>query len=600
MNTFLLFLAILQSSTPHSSDISVSSGLHPNTSSIEFNSKFQQVKCYGCSKLVNADWNFCKHCGTNLQAKKDEPNKQPTFIPLEAINVNLNQGHEWTKWNGITSVAEKLQVGAVWYCVKDDEHSIGSRVYQLNGRFTALQGQFGVSDSTLTIHNVGYLPLTYRPSAGRFYAEVDGKKLIELGAEANTAPKDFNIELPTSGTLRLTVEGGCLFNPMLLLSSGYKPTETESKLSIENLVKINRLENEMPIDKLFTIWRYENAGIPNPGHIQQTMTVAGRLFNGLVLQSTTIGGNLGKRMYLLDEKPRNLKMKIGINDESNLNQGSITVKVDGEVLLQERVSKGEPLREISQYLGSASSMVLVIEGGIVCCNPRVEVVDVSRTLAWLTESQSSSPKLIMEGLESIHSPGSPGTLNFLDSGGKSISTVSSWEPFVVDEATKPEAFAAGRLFGKGRIIALAHEQVLLQPNLGSNLKFRRRCLEWLSKKFNPRVMYTRGHDEKSSFNSFSTPIDTLSLGSLEKVDTVLVGNAWAPFSSSEIDTLEKFVVNGGSIMFVGLGWSFPQFNPNQTIESYPMNVLGARFGISWNLKVASLKSGDKAIFFRKG
>jgi hypothetical protein len=53
------------------------------------------------------------------------------------------------------------------------------------------------------------------------------------------------------------------------------------------------------------------------------------------------------------------------------------------------------------------------------------------------------------------------------------------------------------------------------------------------------------------------------------------------FSQQEIDALKSFVLNGGGLLLLGLGWSWELYNPGRTLDEYPMNILGEIFGIRW-------------------
>lgn len=73
--------------------------------------------------------------------------------------------------------------------------------------------------------------------------------------------------------------------------------------------------------------------------------------------------------------------------------------------------------------------------------------------------------------------------------------------------------------------------------------------------------------------------------SLKQADIALIGNAWNSFSDDEVHVLSNFVENGGSLLLLGLGWSFEDYNPKKGINAYPMNQIGKGFGIRWNTEV---------------
>jgi hypothetical protein len=87
-------------------------------------------------------------------------------------------------------------------------------------------------------------------------------------------------------------------------------------------------------------------------------------------------------------------------------------------------------------------------------------------------------------------------------------------------------------------------------------------------------------------------IDDRTLGD---VGVLIIGNAWFSFQPDEIKAIERFVANGGGVFLAGLGWSWvsdannpeatcpnaPPVPTPVTLDTYPMNVLGAHFGVRW-------------------
>lgn len=82
---------------------------------------------------------------------------------------------------------------------------------------------------------------------------------------------------------------------------------------------------------------------------------------------------------------------------------------------------------------------------------------------------------------------------------------------------------------------------------------------------------------------------------LRKGNILVIGNAWGNFTQSEIDAVEDFVKNGGSLFVGGLGWSWGKYIPEydvcklekkvgqkiQDISTYPMNRLVEPYKMQW-------------------
>jgi hypothetical protein len=152
-----------------------------------------------------------------------------------------------------------------------------------------------------------------------------------------------------------------------------------------------------------------------------------------------------------------------------------------------------------------------------------------------------------------------------------------------------------KAWGCGRIAVWAgHEGAFAKEGDGvaQNDKFRENLLGWLLGT-GTRLGCTSTHSEWFGCNSFSPVLSSwltargvtpaavdrsLGASSLAGWDVVVVGNPWADLSDSEIAALDDWVRAGGSLLVLGLGWSWASNHQDPKNLAYPVNRLGARFG----------------------
>ena len=178
-------------------------------------------------------------------------------------------------------------------------------------------------------------------------------------------------------------------------------------------------------------------------------------------------------------------------------------------------------------------------------------------------------------------------------------------------------FSMIRHYGDGKVFAAGHDGVLTKVNQSGI--FMMSALGWLNlSSDDKRALFSSGHCEIISFEgspyfsadqtlqlemqykkwvnsikNIAAPIDETKL---EQGDILIIGNAWGDFTQSEIDAVEKFVKNGGSLLVVGLGWSWKDYSeqvPNfckqkqqvkqntGDISTYPMNKLMEPYQMQW-------------------
>lgn len=197
-----------------------------------------------------------------------------------------------------------------------------------------------------------------------------------------------------------------------------------------------------------------------------------------------------------------------------------------------------------------------------------------------------------------------------------------------NETSKYIPFAMFRDYGNGKVIAVAHERIFYEPNsifVGSAFSWLNQSRNWLN--LSPdqkKVLISSGHCETASLrrspvllpsdlktnlenwklgdevgyevNTITAPLDETKL---REGNILIIGNAWGNFTQSEIDAVEKFVRNGGSLLVAGFGGSWRQYgaqknftNPEKygctqdhqnvkDISTYPMNRLVKPYKMEW-------------------
>lgn len=153
-----------------------------------------------------------------------------------------------------------------------------------------------------------------------------------------------------------------------------------------------------------------------------------------------------------------------------------------------------------------------------------------------------------------------------------------------------------RRYGEGRLAVWAgHEGAFGDAVDGraDNDEFRWRLLEWLlsGKK---SLGFTAAHGEWLRSGQCSAALEErlraagvviadiavpLDASVLSGRDLVVVGNPWEAFSASELDALASWLEGGGSLLVLGLGWSW-EGSGVPDMDSYPVNALGERLGFS--------------------
>jgi hypothetical protein len=193
-------------------------------------------------------------------------------------------------------------------------------------------------------------------------------------------------------------------------------------------------------------------------------------------------------------------------------------------------------------------------------------------------------------LDSLVTTGSPGPLYALDPGVVPIIAGDQDTPV-------PSAVSVAAAPGAGRIVAIGHEGSLTNEGivLFDNLQFAVQAMAWLDSASAWTAAVTTGHAEwlsaaasltfRSELTDQGWSVDllggSLTPAALSPYAVVVVGNAWGDLEAQEVFALRDHVLAGGGLLLAGLGWSWVSYHPGETLDDYPMNVLGQEFGVRW-------------------
>jgi hypothetical protein len=176
---------------------------------------------------------------------------------------------------------------------------------------------------------------------------------------------------------------------------------------------------------------------------------------------------------------------------------------------------------------------------------------------------------------------------------------------------KGKDFIVAREFERGRVFAVAHDGLLDAARIKNGDAFLRRSVGWLrGADGSPEVVIASGHCEFMVIGTDDWQLPGLLKEwgyrvrdapgriddkTLAAAGVLIIGNAWTAFEPAEIAAIERFVRAGGGVFLAGLGWSWltdannpkvtcagtPPVPEPVTLDVYPMNLLGAKFGVRW-------------------
>lgn len=152
--------------------------------------------------------------------------------------------------------------------------------------------------------------------------------------------------------------------------------------------------------------------------------------------------------------------------------------------------------------------------------------------------------------------------------------------------------AAGGFLGSGRFIVLSHEKTFTteEDTLPGENIFRENVLTWLGNGFTKKkIGFTAANSEKLTANGLSAHLkewgkqknltfENISESTLADYDVAVVGNPWKQLSVMEIDSLLRFVKNGGGLLVLGDYKEWEHKNDFASADELPINKLGEQLG----------------------
>lgn len=175
---------------------------------------------------------------------------------------------------------------------------------------------------------------------------------------------------------------------------------------------------------------------------------------------------------------------------------------------------------------------------------------------------------------------------------------ANWQPLVY--GTKPLVAVSSRTYGKGRVIAFGHNRVI-EYSTGAGNPFLRTALQWVdpgerrvyairssdTSDVMVKAMRQWGFTVEDTVDSKSQP-QQLDDSVLKRSSTIILMPWHHTPSAAEVESLRKFVEDGGGLLISGYGWVWTTYNDRGTpgLEFYPSNIYGKPFGIQWTNRVA--------------
>ena len=196
---------------------------------------------------------------------------------------------------------------------------------------------------------------------------------------------------------------------------------------------------------------------------------------------------------------------------------------------------------------------------------------------------------LFSNVDTIWTNGAPGPITIYDN------TVVPLIAATNCNGVETPIFAVGKEHGQGLVFGMAHERPIIDDAGGidafDNEAFFKNVFQLLnngkSKRvglvnywagdFNMTIIIAALEAEGFTFTNLSTPLTS---NQLDNIDILFIGNDWrneGTIENSEALLVNDFVsTNGGSVLLMGLGWSWPN-----DLTDYPMNRFAAQFGFQF-------------------
>lgn len=146
----------------------------------------------------------------------------------------------------------------------------------------------------------------------------------------------------------------------------------------------------------------------------------------------------------------------------------------------------------------------------------------------------------------------------------------------------------------GRVVAVGQDGYL---NAGltqkDNLKFILNAIKFLDNKNTQKVLIDKGHSDwldlnfglidslKNNGYEVMTTTSKLNQTCLSGNGVLIICNGWGEYMPLEYASVEDFVKAGNGLFLFGLGWSWIGYNPQSSLEDYPMNQFAMKFGLKF-------------------
>lgn len=190
------------------------------------------------------------------------------------------------------------------------------------------------------------------------------------------------------------------------------------------------------------------------------------------------------------------------------------------------------------------------------------------------------------------------------SGLYTINSQANVTPLVTSEPclSNPPHFSVATQYENGKVLAIGDEYMFIDQNINQedNFLFLLNVMNWLNpgtsrvklkeewvSTENTTILQAALAENNYTFNSFSGNITT---SALTNTDILILPNDWNNlelYSVNELQTLEQFVSNGGSVLLAGNAWAYPE-----TIEEYAMNQVANLFGFEITDSLASFSQAQ--------
>lgn len=166
-----------------------------------------------------------------------------------------------------------------------------------------------------------------------------------------------------------------------------------------------------------------------------------------------------------------------------------------------------------------------------------------------------------------------------------------------------QTYAISRESGSGKVLAVGHEAIIGDVEYAKD--FLEIALNYLNGNSNIRsVLISSGHCERGPDKRLDDQLkqwgyqvtyinSRIDDAELDRGSILVVANAWGAFEQSEIDSVRRFVEEGGGLFVGGYGYGWQatgRFESNneclnvdidEDLSRYPMNLLLAPFEMEW-------------------